>query len=225
MWFWRRESVFQEGTLTSKQKSDSERECVEESKSKDRDRGRQQAGWSLCLTHTHCGLVMLLEDWWDISRLLLTLLCIVLPQRRPLSGPAPGFLSRLAGQRWSVCSSFAVRCPAAQCPEVGTGLTGQLSTAVWMQWGQSKWVTEVHMIQAVASWQPVSSLQGREELTGSRRVLLWRVLQERIKNISNTQASINILLLLLTFWSSRPHLKERSVSAWYRGGGTLGHLG
>lgn len=43
------------------------------------DIGRQQVGVSLfILTNTHCGLVVLLENWADVSGLLLFLLCVVL---------------------------------------------------------------------------------------------------------------------------------------------------
>lgn len=73
-------------------------------------------------THTHRGLVMLLENWRDVIRLLL---CVV-----------PDFVD----------SSFAVGCPATSCPVSWTRVTRQLSAAVWTQWSQSKRVRQIHVL-------------------------------------------------------------------------------
>lgn len=119
---------------------------------------------------------MPLQDGGHISGLLLSLLCVVLNQRRPLGGPAPSFLSRSARRRRCVSSSFALGGAAAECPAGGTGLTGWLRAAVWTQPTQSKWVGEVLVVQAVASRQAVLSLQGGKELACGQRFLFWWVL-------------------------------------------------
>jgi len=95
----------------------------------------------LVSAHTHCGLVMLLENGRDVIGLLLFLLCVVLDQRQPVSSPAAGLMTRLA--RWGpVNSSFAAGGPAS-----GTGLTGQLSATVWTQ---SEQVRQMPVVQAAA---------------------------------------------------------------------------
>lgn len=187
------------------------------------------------LTHTHCGLIVLLQDGGHVSRLLLFLLRIVLNQRRPLGGSAPSFLRRLARRQTSVSSSFAVGRPAAECPAAGTGLAGQLSAAVWTQRTWSERVGEVHVVQAVASRQAVSALQGRKEITRGQSVLLWRLL---CGGLTTGVSSASVWTCRVNFWlkqnprwfypiflSSCAHLKERSVSTWQRGGRTLGHVG
>lgn len=60
------------------------------------DSGKQQVDVSVCVSaHTHCGLVMLLQNRGDVAGLLLFLLCVVLDQWQPVGSPATGFLSRL----------------------------------------------------------------------------------------------------------------------------------
>lgn len=136
-----------------------------------------ERGWgSLCwvLTHTHCRLVVLLEDLGNIAGLLLLLPDVVLTQRRPVCSSTANLPRQRMWRRWSHHSPFAIGCPAARSPARGTGLTGDLRATVWTQMVQ----TQVHVIQAVASRQAVPSLQSGEEFTTARRVGLWGTLQE-----------------------------------------------
>lgn len=121
---------------------------------------------------------MLLEDLGDVVGLLLFLLNVVLSQRRPVCSSAANLPGQRIGRRRPLHSSFAIGCPAAKCPGGGTGLTGGLGATVRTQLVQSVWLGKVHVIQAVASRQPVPSLQSGEEITRARRVGLWGPLQK-----------------------------------------------
>lgn len=180
-------------------------ECAEEQKWLNWRRGSMVWGSGLIslfvLTHTHCGLIVLLQDGGHISRLLLFLLRVVLNQRRPLGGSAPSFLSRSARRQTSVSSSFAVVRPAAECPAAGTGLAGQLSAAGWSQRTQSERVGQVHVVQAVAPGQAVSALQGREEITRGQSVLFWRLLWGGlITEVSASTCRVNLRLKQNPWW-------------------------